>query len=153
MNKPIDPLLDRAAMALAYDSRRVTRDVDGLVVPQGIVTEQAQRVGQEFGLPRWWLHEQASVYVAAGADQEGARVFDHPGLRVTAASPRHLLAMKVLAGRRRDVEDLITLIKVLGLQNSQQVFEICADVLPQEALPDRSRLIIEDLFCGDAESR
>jgi predicted nucleic acid-binding protein len=37
------------------------------------------------------------VYVAPGGDPAAPRVFDHPGLRVAAASPEHLLAMKVLA--------------------------------------------------------
>jgi hypothetical protein len=37
--------------------------------------------------------------VAPGGDADAPRVFDHPGLRVSAASPEHLLAMKVLAAR------------------------------------------------------
>ena len=43
-----------AAMALAYDSRRATRDVDALFKPHGIVLEEAQAVGAELGLPNWW---------------------------------------------------------------------------------------------------
>ena len=49
-----------AAMALAYDSRRATRDVDALFKPHGIVLEEAQ-VSAELGLPKWWLNEQASL--------------------------------------------------------------------------------------------
>lgn len=67
------------------------------------------------GLPQRWLNEQASVYVAPGGDVEEPRVFDHPGLRVTAASPQHLLATKVLAARRRDEQDIRVLISHLGL--------------------------------------
>ena len=43
-----------AAMALAYDATRVTRDVDSLFVPHGIVLEEAGNVAQEHGLPMWW---------------------------------------------------------------------------------------------------
>jgi hypothetical protein len=39
-----------AAMALAYDSRRATRDVDALFKPHGIVLEEAQAVAAELGL-------------------------------------------------------------------------------------------------------
>jgi hypothetical protein len=42
-----------AAMALAYDSRRATRDVDALFKPHGIVLEEAQAVAAELGLPTW----------------------------------------------------------------------------------------------------
>jgi hypothetical protein len=47
-----------AAMALAYDSRRATRDVDALFKPHGIVLEEAQAVAADLGLPHWWLNEQ-----------------------------------------------------------------------------------------------
>jgi hypothetical protein len=59
-----------AAMALAYDAKRVTRDVD---------------------LPPWWLNEQASAYVSTQNDAGKREVFDHPGIRVMAASPEHYL--------------------------------------------------------------
>ena len=39
-----------AAMALAYDSRRATRDVDALFKPHGIVLEEALAVAAELGL-------------------------------------------------------------------------------------------------------
>jgi hypothetical protein len=83
-----------AAMALAYDATRVTRDVDSLFVPHGVVLEEARNVAQDLGLPAWWLNEQASVYISGKDDPGRRRVFDHPGLRVTAASPRHIFAMR-----------------------------------------------------------
>ncbi len=68
-----------AAMALAYDARRATRDIDAVFQPHGMVLEAAQEVAAQLGLPRWWLNEQASVYVAPGGDGAAPRVFDHPG--------------------------------------------------------------------------
>jgi len=50
-----------AAMALAYNATRVTRDVDARFMPHGIVIEEARRVADDLGLPYWWLNEQASV--------------------------------------------------------------------------------------------
>jgi hypothetical protein len=91
-----------AAMALAYDARRSTRDIDAVFHPHGVVLDEARAVAHELGLPHWWLNEQDSAYVARGGDPAARRIFDHPGLRVSAASPEHLLAMKVLAARRRD---------------------------------------------------
>src|SRR5580704_11754007 len=75
-----------AAMALAYDATRVTRDIDATFVPHGVVIEEARRVADDLGLPYWWLNEQASVYISGKEDTNGRRVFDHPGLRVMAAS-------------------------------------------------------------------
>ena len=50
-------------MALAYDARRATRDIDAVFEPHGVVVEEAQVVADELGLPRWWLNELASYYM------------------------------------------------------------------------------------------
>jgi hypothetical protein len=137
-----------AAMALAYDGRRSTRDIDAVFQPHGVVLDEARVVADELGLPQWWLNEQASAYVAPGGDANAPRVFDHPGLRVSAASPEHLLAMKVLAARRRDADDIRFLVKHLSLTTVDDVLALCADVFPDEEVPARARLVLEDAF-GD----
>jgi hypothetical protein len=73
-------------------------------------------------------------------------VFDHPGLRVSAALPEHLLAMKVLAARRRDADDIRFLVKHLGLTSATDALALCADIFPDEGVPDRARLVLEDIF-------
>jgi predicted nucleotidyltransferase len=135
-----------AAMALAYDARRATRDIDAVFQPHGVVLDEARGVADELGLPHWWLNEQASAYVAPGGDPAAPRVFDHPGLRVAAASPEHLLAMKVLAARRRDAEDIRFLVGHLGLTNAEQALVLCAEIFPDEEVPGRARLVLDDVF-------
>lgn len=135
-----------AAMALAYDLRRSTRDVDAVFEPHGAVIAESQSVALELGLPRWWLNEQASAYVASGRDAAAPLVFDHPGLRVHAASAPHLLAMKVLAGRRRDAEDIRLLAEHLGLSSAAEVRAMCERVFPDEQVPQRSTLLLGELF-------
>jgi hypothetical protein len=39
-----------AAIALAFDARRATRDIDALFVPHGIVLDEARAVADELGL-------------------------------------------------------------------------------------------------------
>ena len=57
--------------------------------------------------------------------------------------------MKVLAARRRDIEDINYLVKHLGLSSTEEVLEVCATVFPEEPVPDRARLVIEDLSGED----
>jgi hypothetical protein len=140
-----------AAMALAYDSRRATRDVDALFKPHGIVHEEALAVAAELGLPRWWLNEQASSYVAPGGDPAASRVFDHPGLRVFAASPEHLLAMKTLAARPRDAGDIRQLARLLNLHSASEVLDLVREVFPDQDPPQRLALLLEDIFTGKDE--
>jgi predicted nucleotidyltransferase len=135
-----------AAMALAYDVQRVTRDVDATFVPHGVVLEEARNVAAALGLPPWWLNEQASSYVSAQQDAGKREVFDHPGIRVLAASPEHVFAMKAFAARTRDEEDLRTLAKIIGVATIDAALELCGRFFPREPLPPRSRAMLEDLF-------
>lgn len=52
--------------------------------------------------------------------------------------------MKVLAARRRDADDIRFLIEHLGLTTIEQVLDLCAEIFPDEAVPDRARLVLED---------
>ena len=135
-----------AAMALAYDATRVTRDVDSLFVPHGVVLEEARNVAQDLGLPAWWLNEQASVYISGKDDPGRRRVFDHPGLRVTAASPRHIFAMKALAARTRDVDDLRLLAGIITVDSAEMALQICAEFFPDEQIPPRTAAVLRELF-------
>lgn len=93
-----------AAMALGYDSERYTVDMDALVLDgHSAVTEAVHEVAQRRGLLRSWFNENAAPFVSQVRDPKPLVVFDHPALRVFAASPEHLLAMKMLASRPRSM--------------------------------------------------
>jgi predicted nucleotidyltransferase len=135
-----------AAMAMAYDATRVTRDVDAMFVPHGVVVEESRAVADELGLPPWWLNEQASVYVSGKDDPGKRRVFDHPGLRVMAASPHHIFAMKALAARTRDVDDLRSLAVLAGVSSVDDALRVCRDFYPDEAVSPRAQGVLQELF-------
>ena len=135
-----------AAMALAYDAARVTRDVDAMFKPHGIVHEEAMQVATDLGLPRWWLNEQASTYISGKEDADKRRVFDHPGLRVMAASPRHIFAMKARAARTRDIDDLRLLADIVGVESADAALQICANFYPDEPVSPRSAAVLRELF-------
>lgn len=110
------------------------------------MVEEARRVADELGLPPWWLNEQASVYVSGKDDPGKRRVFDHPGLRVMAASPDHIFAMKALAARTRDVDDLRSLAALTGVDSVEAAVRICADFFPDEEIPPRALGVLQELF-------
>jgi hypothetical protein len=141
-----------AAMALAYDRDRVTRDVDAMFIPHGIVREVALAVAEHRGLPPWWLNEQATVYVSGRDDPGKKRVFDHPGLRVSVASADHIFAMKALASRTRDIEDLRTLAAIIEVNSVDAALRICGDFYPDEAIAPRALRVLQELFGRDDEA-
>ena len=137
-----------AAMTLAYDSRRTTRDIDAVFEPHGVVLEAAREVARDLGLPPSWLNDQASVYMPR--DRRGPEVFSRPGLRVQSAPPEHLLAMKILAGRRSDASDVRFLLTLLGVTSVEQALSVVAAVFPDEPVDDRRRAILTEALDIDA---
>jgi hypothetical protein len=123
-----------------------TRDLDATFVPHGVVLEEARNVAEAMGLPPWWLNEQASAYVSTVPDSGKREVFDHPGIRVMAASPEHVFAMKAFAARSRDEDDLRILAKIIGVATTEAALGLCGRFFPAESLPPRARAMLEDLF-------
>jgi hypothetical protein len=68
------------------------------------------------------------------------------GLCVFAASPEHPLAMKALAARPRDTEDIRQLTQVLGLHTVDDVLASVREIFPEEEPPARLRLLLKDIF-------
>ena len=74
-----------AAMALAYSTRRSTRDIDGVFEPKQVIYDAARRVAARHpGLPDDWLNDAVKGFLL-GDDPEATVTFDHPGLRVRVA--------------------------------------------------------------------
>ena len=137
-----------AAMAMQFDERRATRDIDSVVLSgHGPLTDEVRAMARLHDLPTTWLNEHAASYVAKVADAGSSIVFDHPNLSIAAASAEHLLAMKLLAARASDAPDL-RLLSVLGVASMAEVETILERVFPDTTMSDRGRLMIEDLLAA-----
>ena len=136
-----------AAIALVFDERRSTRDIDAVFEPKQIVYEAAAEIAAERSLPDGWLNDAAKGFVG-GTDEDAVPVLEVPGLRVASASPRILLAMKVLAHRvGEDEDDVRLLAAVLGLSASEDVLGVAESVYG-DRLDVAARFFVEQLF-GD----
>jgi hypothetical protein len=62
-----------AAIALAFDERRATRDIDAVFEPKSIVYEAAAVVGERLGLPGGWLNDAVKGFLT-GNDPAAAPV-------------------------------------------------------------------------------
>jgi hypothetical protein len=72
-------LVGGAAMALAYDTRRATRDLDAVFEPKQVVYEAARTVAaRHAGMSETWLNDAVKAFLP-GDDPSAMVVFDHPG--------------------------------------------------------------------------
>lgn len=132
-----------AAIAIQFDGRRVTKDVDAVFHPQATVRTEAEHLAVERGLPKRWLNDSVAAFVPGPTEDVDAIPFEAPGLAVSIASPRHLLAMKMAAFRPTDRPDLERLFEVLEITTPAQAADIAADVYgDHHALPGRDELLL-----------
>jgi hypothetical protein len=129
-----------SAIILQFEWRLRSEDVDVRVISagnHGLVMNAARYAAEELGLSSSWLNETVAMYASRG-EGEGDRVFvglypsfERFGLRVTAAKPEYMLAMKLSALERvtaddRDFNDAIQLgieCAVTTVQGLQNVFK------------------------------
>ena len=136
-----------AAIALAYDVRRSTRDIHAVFEPKMVIYEAAAELAERDGLPPGWLNDAVKGFLT-GEDPAAAPILDVPGLRCMAASPRILLAMKVLAHRvGEDEDDVRLLARALGLTSAGEVLAIAEDVFG-DRLATAAGFFVEELFAA-----
>lgn len=136
-----------AALIAGYGRQRSTHDVDGKIVGEKRgITEAARRLAEKHDLPANWLNENATLFVPHKEDSQAATVFNSPNLVVTGASARHLLAMKIDAGRPEDVEDIEWLVDKLKIDTVEDAIEVHREAYPHAQLPTTNRNRLEEAF-------
>ena len=133
------------AIALAFDERRATRDIDAVFEPKLVVYEEAARVADELGLANGWLNDGVEGFLA-GPDPWPTSVFEVPGLRVQSASAQMLLALKCLAHRLgEDDDDVRLLAGHLGLTDADEVVDLVVRVFG-DAVDPRVELFVREVL-------
>lgn len=114
------------AMMLAYDRERLTRDIDATWDTSVDISAEIHAIATERGLPSDWLNDRVRPLLPRLIDEQSLEALDIPGLTVSVASARHMIAMKARAARdARDLDDLVLLCGREGLTTVDQVLEIC----------------------------
>ncbi len=135
-----------AAMALAYNARRATADVDAVFAPTTEVRTAVRGVADRMSLPPDWLNDAVKSFLP-GEDPERIGVYEGDHLSVAAASPRFLLAMKLLASRvERDTDDIKALYEMCGFRSADDGMDLVANSYPEAIIPARTQFLLQELF-------
>ena len=130
-----------AAMILSNRTDRLTRDIyEWIEENHSAVMDAARQIARARGWPSTWLNEQATPHMPPPDKRRGAVVFDHPALKVIAATSEHLLAMKARAARTVDESDVELLLTECGFSTVQQVEPLVLDVFCGNGLSERQKL-------------
>ncbi|MFC3491195.1 DUF6036 family nucleotidyltransferase [Glycomyces rhizosphaerae] len=135
-----------AAMALAYNTRRFTGDLDAIFEPKMVVYEAARKVAEQHGVESDWLNDAVKGFLP-GVDPNATVMLKRPGIVVRVASPRYLFAMKAAAARAdRDAKDLRELYQLNGFQSVEEALDCVADYYPARQLTPKTKLFVRMLL-------
>jgi hypothetical protein len=135
-----------AAMALAFSTRRVTKDIDAVFEPKSAIYAAAEKVAAEHGLPADWLNDAVKSFMP-GKDAHARPLPEVNGIEVTTASPRYLLAMKLMAMRfGEDDEDIEILLDQCDMHSAQEALALLGEMYPAKEPPAKTRFFLEELL-------
>ena len=138
-------LVGGAVMVLTVGNRKSTRDIDASFEHEAPAIRAAVlAIAHREGLPPDWLNDGAKGFLYS--EPPVTLWKSYPGLDIYLPSLDYLLAMKIVAGRPRDIADARALIQSLGFSDPQEVLDILQKYIPARYLTVRTQYIIEDLF-------
>jgi hypothetical protein len=149
-----------SAILLQFDWRKTSLDVDARVTRErnhGIIIDAVHEAAKQLHLPRSWLNESVAIYARRGegdADRILVGLYPSPerfGLRVTAAKPEYILAMKLKALDRvtaddRDFQDAVGLGIECGVITIDQMHDVYRKFFGSEELPTAAQLRFSGLI-------
>ena len=135
-----------AVMCLVFNARQATKDVEAVFAPAKELRAAAARVAERHDLPGDWLNDAAKGFFAC--DPPRQNVMDLSHLRVWAPTAEYMLAMKCVSARfdSLDRDDVIFLIRHLGLRQPAQVFQIIARFYPRQQVPPKTQFLVEEVL-------
>ena len=135
-----------AVMLLKVQNREVTKDLDAYFHPgqANVIRDAAKVIADREGLADDWINDgvKGFFYSQPPADEWA----EYPGLRVYTASLDYLFAMKVVAGRPQDIEDIKALANAMNLSNAKDALAIVKKYVPEQLLTPRMEYTIEEIF-------
>jgi len=148
-----------SAILFQFSWRKTSQDVDARIISDsnhGLVIEAVREVAKKLGLSQSWLSESVSVYARrteGPADRVFVGVYPSPerfGLRVTAAKPAYILAMKLKALERstiddRDFHDAVNLGMECGISTVEELHAVFREFFPDQELSSAAELRIREV--------
>ncbi|MHC4972101.1 MAG: hypothetical protein ACYTG3_07195 [Planctomycetota bacterium] len=141
-----------AVMCLVFDARASTKDVDAIFAPAPILRAAARKVARRLKVPEDWLNDAAKGFFLADPPRHTVMELSH--LRVWAPGADYMLAMKCISARfdTHDRDDVVFLVRHLGLEAPEDVFEIVSSYYPRNRVPAKTRFLVEEILGVDKDS-
>jgi hypothetical protein len=144
-------LVGGAAIAVAYDGARSTRDLDAVFLPTEVVREAAAAVAERRGLSADWLNDAVKGFLP-GPDPDAQRFYSSGSLNVDVASARYLLAMKLFSARvENDADDIMFLYRQLGFATVEEGLDLVQSVYQGRPIEPKVQFLLGEIVAAMRE--
>lgn len=144
-----------AALALVYDLRDSTRDVDVAIHTQSEkALKMARLIAEENGWAPNWINDGVKGFLSAHEELDQVDAFNASteGLCMSVASPRYLFAMKCMAMRTADPDhpgdrdDILRLANLVGINSVEQALEMVSSFYPDNQVSAKVAFGVEEIL-------
>ena len=114
-----------AVMALVYDARPSTKDIDALFEPTKELRQIAAEMAERHGLADDWFNDAAKAFIDTSR-MSFESVMEMDALRVLRPDDEGMLAMKLASAREdsKDADDAVFLIRRLGIVDEDELLDV-----------------------------
>lgn len=136
-----------AVMALVYDARNSTKDIDALFAPTDVMRKIAKDIAEEHGLEDDWFNDAAKGFIDTSL-MEFTDVLAFSHLTVKCPGEKEMLALKLASAREdsKDAEDALFLMGVIGIESLDEVFEIIERYIPAARRTPLSGFFAQEMY-------
>jgi hypothetical protein len=144
-----------SALALKWEFRKATRDVDIIVSGDATyIRNAAKKVAEKKGWPTDWMNDAVKGFASPRGDHELYKEYmhDNGGIMVFIPSARYLLAMKCMAMRidepdgHNDIDDILALIEEVGIKDESDLFQLVEAYYPQQKITPKISFGIQEIM-------
>jgi hypothetical protein len=145
-----------AALAIAFDIRHATRDVDAVVRGDpSFVRHAASEIAKEEGWPDDWLNDGVKGFTSSDEKMRlmaGFEASADGGLRIYTPAPEYLFAMKCMAMRpegidgSHDISDIKALAVAAGIKTAEEALALVASFYPASRIPPKVLFGVEEIM-------
>ncbi len=135
-----------AAMCLAFDARKSTKDIDAVFAPTKNIRDIIKKIADQKGLSADWLNDSVKGFLSQNSESEN--LFNLSNLSVSAPTANYIFAMKAISARfdSSDIDDLIFLIQRMNLKTAEEALEIVLKYYPKNLIPQKTTYALEEIF-------
>jgi hypothetical protein len=143
-----------SAIALRWEFRRATRDVDIIMSGDAAYVHQvARKIAEEQGWPADWINDAVKGFASRQGQHELYKEYLHEngGIRVFIPTASYLLAMKCMAMRidepdgKTDVDDIKSLIAEVGIRGKDELYDLVESYYPKDQISPKVYYGIEQI--------